>query len=85
MLSKRQKFDPLDLEIVERVYEVGCAYLAARDLNEHPTKHAEEEAALRETVFAVAGSGKLDFDTLCDSVIAQIENVRKMTRAAVAS
>jgi hypothetical protein len=27
MFSERQKFDPVDLEIVERVYEVACAYL----------------------------------------------------------
>ena len=85
MLNARQKFDPLDLEIVERVYEVGCAYLAARDPYEDVTKHAEEEATLRKTVFVIAGTGQLDFDTLCDSVIAQIEKIRTMARAAVAS
>ena len=57
MLNVRQKFDPLDLEIVERVYEVGSAYLAARDLYEDETKQAEEEAALRKTVFAMPVRG----------------------------
>jgi hypothetical protein len=47
-------------------------------------KHIEEEAALRKTVFAVAGAGQLDFDTLCDSVIAQIEQLRKTSRPAIA-
>jgi hypothetical protein len=83
--NARQKLDPLDLEIVERVYEVGCAYFAARDLCEDATKHAEKEATLRKTVFAIAGTGQLDFDTLCDSVIAQIEKIRTMAKAAVAS
>ena len=46
MPNVRQKFDPLDLEIVERVYEVGCAYLAAEDLYEDVKRHAEEVATL---------------------------------------
>jgi hypothetical protein len=85
MPNVRQKFDPLDLEIVERVYEVGCAYLAAQDLYEDVKRHAEEVATLRKTVFAIAGTGQLDFDTLCDSVIAQIEKIRTMARPAVVS
>jgi hypothetical protein len=61
MLNVRQRFDPLDLEIVERVYEVACAYIAAR--------YYKGDS---KTVFAVADAGQLDFDMLCDSVIAHI-------------
>ena len=49
------------------------------------TKRAEKEATLRKTVFAIAGTGQLDFDTFCDNVIAQIEKNRTMAKAAVAS
>ena len=52
---------------------------------ENATKHAEKEATLRKTVFAIAGTGQLDFDTFCDNVIAQIEKIRTMAKAAVAS
>jgi hypothetical protein len=44
----------------------------------------EDETALRKTVFAVADAGQLDFDMLCDSVIAHMDRLRKMSRAAVA-
>jgi hypothetical protein len=81
-LYLRQKFDPSDLEIVDRVYAVACAYIEARDLYRDTEKDAEEEVALRKLVFALAGSGRLDFDTLCDSVLASIDKYRGLSRAA---
>jgi hypothetical protein len=78
----RQKFDPLDLEIIDRVYEVACAYIEARDLYRDTDKDAEEEDALRKLVFALAGPGQLDFDTLCDDVLASIDEYRTMSQAA---
>jgi hypothetical protein len=81
MSNARQKFDPLELEIVERVYEVGCAYLAARGLYEDAAIHAEEEVMLRKAVFSSIGTEHLDFDALCDSVISQIETIRALARA----
>jgi hypothetical protein len=81
-MTLRQKFDPLDLEIVDGVYEVACAHIEARDLYRDTDKDAEEEDALRKWVFAVAGPGQLDFDTLCDDVLANIHEYRIMSRAA---
>jgi hypothetical protein len=79
-LNLRRKFDPLDLEIIDRVFEVACAYIEARDLYRDPTKDAEEEEILRKQVFALADNGRLDFDTLCDQVLASIDQYR--SRAA---
>jgi hypothetical protein len=31
-LNARHAFDPLDLEIIDRVYEVACAHIEARNL-----------------------------------------------------
>jgi hypothetical protein len=78
----RQKFDPLDLEIVDRVYEVACAYIEARELYRDTDKDSEEEDVLRRRMFALAGVGQLDFDTLCDDVLASIDEYRVMSRAA---
>jgi hypothetical protein len=81
-MTLRQKFDPLDLEIIDRVYEVACAYIEARDLYRETEKDAEEEEALRKQVFALARTGQLDFDTLCDDVLASMDEHRTMSRAA---
>jgi hypothetical protein len=72
-------FNPLDLEILDRVYEAAWAHIEARDLYRDPRcdpqKDGAREDALRKTVFTVAGTGPVDFDTLCDKVLASI-NVR---------
>jgi hypothetical protein len=80
----RQKFDPLDLEIVDRVYEVACAYIEARDLYRDPAKDTDEDDTLRKQVFAMVGDGPLDFDTLCDRVLASMDRY-KTSRAACAA
>src|SRR5262249_48092261 len=80
-LNLRQKFDPLDLEIIDRVYDVARAYIEARDLYRDTTKDAQEEHVLRKQVFALAGPAFLDFDTLCDRVLLSIDQYRSMSRA----
>ena len=80
-LNARHAFDPLDLEIVDRVYEVACAHIEARNLSE-PQKCAEEEDYVRQWAFALAGVGSFDFDSLCDKVLANIVTLRVMSRAA---
>jgi hypothetical protein len=79
-LNLRRKFDPLDLEIVDRVFEVACAYIETRNLYRDPAKDSDEEDVLRKLVFAVADNGPLDFDTLCDRVLASMDQYR--SRAA---
>lgn len=81
-LNLRQKFDPLDLELIDRVYEVALAYIEARDLYRATAKDADEEGALRKTMFTCASSGPLEFDTLCERVLASMDDYRTMSRAA---
>ena len=69
MIELRQKFDPLDLEIIEQVYGVACAYIEAKNLYSNANRTPGEEDALRKSIFALAGTGVIDFDTLCDKVL----------------
>jgi hypothetical protein len=82
--QRRQKFDPLDLELIDRVYGVACAYIEARDLYRDPAHDKDEEDALRKQVFALANNGPLDFDTLCDGLLASMDQYRRLRRATVA-
>ena len=63
-------FDPLDLEIIDRVYEAAWAQVEAREPNRNIELDGERQEALRKRVFACAHSGSVDFDILCESVIA---------------
>jgi hypothetical protein len=67
-----QKFDPQDLEMLDRVYALARLYLVARDLCSIKEEDPEEIAALRKNVFALAGSGPVTFDSLCDKVLATL-------------
>jgi hypothetical protein len=65
-------FNPLDLEVLDRVYEAAWAHIEARDLYRDSEKDGAREDALRKTVFTVSGTGPVDFDTLCDKVLASL-------------
>jgi hypothetical protein len=67
--KRRGVFDPLDLEIIDRVYETALAQLEAREPLRDREKDAERERALRKLVFALATPGNVDFDTLFDRVL----------------
>jgi hypothetical protein len=72
-LNPRHIFNPLDLEILDRVFEAAWAHIEARDLYRDPQKNAAREDALRKTVFIVASTSPVDFDTLCDKVVASLK------------
>jgi hypothetical protein len=74
-VNRRDKFNPEELELIDRVYAVTCAYIEARDLY-HVATDAEEQDALRQMMFAVAASTPLDFDALCDRVLVSMDNFR---------
>jgi hypothetical protein len=67
-LSSSHIFNPLDLEILARVYEVARAHIEARDLYRDLNDGARVDT-LRKTVFTLAGTGPVDFDTVCDKVL----------------
>ena len=68
-------FDPLDLEIFDRVYEAAWARLEAREPFRDREKDGERGEALRKLVIALAIPGKVDFDTLCDQVLASLPEI----------
>ena len=73
MDSFKNAFDPLDLEIMDRVYEVAWAHIQAREFSRRVGSRTQK--ALRRKIFGIArveGPGHIDFDTLCEAVLATI-------------
>jgi hypothetical protein len=69
MSSYKRVFDPLDLEIIDLVYEAALVQIAARDPLSDPIKELERQEALKKLVFAVAQPGSVEFDHLLDKVL----------------
>ena len=67
-------FNPLDLEIMDRVFEAAWAQVEARDPSRDRSKDGERRDALRKWMFVLATPGSVDFDTLCDKVLTIIPN-----------
>ena len=65
-------FDPLDMEIIDLVYEVAWEQVSSREPDRDLAQDEERQASLRKRVFALAGSGGVDFDTLLDRVLASL-------------
>jgi hypothetical protein len=65
-------FDPLDLEIIDRVYEATWAQVEARYPSREREQDETRQKALRRWLFVLAGGGPVEFDTLCDRVIASL-------------
>ena len=63
-------FHPLDLETIDRVYEAAWAELEARDPFRDREKDGERGEALRKLVMDQTGTGRVDFDTLYERVVA---------------
>jgi hypothetical protein len=75
MGSFKQAFDPFDLEIIDRVYEVAWAHVEASEPGRDIARNGERQRALRKKIFGIArivGSGHVDFDTLTELVLATI-------------
>lgn len=66
-------FNPLDLEILDRVYEAAWAQVEAREPFRDREQDSQRQEELRKLVMDQAGTDKLDFDTLCDRVLANME------------
>jgi hypothetical protein len=65
-------FHPLDLEIMDRVFEAAWAELEARDPFRDREKDGERGETLRKLVMDQTGTGKVDFDTLLGRVVANM-------------
>ena len=66
-----QVFLPLDLEIMDRVYEAAWAELEACDPCRDREKDGERGETLRKLVMDQTGTGEVDFDT----VLARVANM----------
>jgi hypothetical protein len=66
---KHHFFDPLDLEIIDRVYEAAWAQLEAREPTRDRAADEGRQEALRKRIFDLAGSRPVDFDDLYDAVV----------------
>jgi hypothetical protein len=70
--QKPRVYNPLDLEIIDYVYEVAWEQVKARDLFRDTSRDEERKLRLRRLIFVLAKPGKVDFDTLCDRVMANL-------------
>jgi hypothetical protein len=73
MGSYPQVFDPLDLEIIDRVYETAWARLEALEPLRDRERDGKREEKLRKLIFDFAHTSKLgghvDFDELSEMVL----------------
>jgi hypothetical protein len=68
MSSFARVFDPLDLEIIDRVFQAAWARVEAEPSLHDGRTDDELKEMLRKRVMICAATGKLDFDTLYDKV-----------------
>jgi hypothetical protein len=61
---------PLDLEVIDRVYEAAWAQLPAMNLPRDEMEVLDRQKNLRKRLFALARPGGVEFDTLFDMVLA---------------
>ena len=73
MSVDRSAFDPLDLEIIDRVYEAALAHLLVRFPDLTPEDEAKPHDNLRKRLFALANTGKVEFYTLYNMVVSSYD------------
>jgi hypothetical protein len=79
-------FNPLDLEVIDRVYEAAWAQLLAMNLPRDEMEELDRQKNLRKRLFALARPGGVEFDTLCDMVLASYSpKKRRSERTSVGS
>src|SRR5262245_13873415 len=75
-INLRDRFNPEELELIDRVYAVARTYIEARCPYHDATPDADEQDALRQMIFAVATGTPLEFDALCDGVLVAVGRYR---------
>lgn len=68
--QSREAFLPLDLEIIDHVFKAVWAQVEAREPLRDRANDEELQEAIRKRIFAFAGCGPIDFDILCEKLIA---------------
>jgi hypothetical protein len=67
-----QVFGPLDLEIIERVYDAAWAELEAREPFRDRERDEEPRDELRKLIMDNTGTGRVEFDALYERVLANM-------------
>jgi len=65
-------FDPLDLEIIDRVDEAAWAPVEAREPFRDKQQDGERQETLRKLLMDEAITDKIEFDSLCEKVLAKM-------------
>jgi hypothetical protein len=66
--KQARMYDPLDLEVLEQVYEAAWARIEAAELGRDKSRDGELQMALRKWIFALATGHPVDFDGLLDKL-----------------
>ena len=61
-------YDPLDLEILDRVYEAAWARFEATEPRRDRAQDEQRQEALRQLVFTLARGHPVDFDALLEKL-----------------
>jgi len=65
-------FDPLDLAIIDRVYDAAWAQLEAREPFRDKERDGERQDVLRKLIMDDTGTTTIEFDALYDKVLADV-------------
>jgi hypothetical protein len=68
-LNLHPAFDPLDLEIIDLVYEAVCVHLASNYPDHGATPDEQWQPILRKRLFAIAEPGPVGFDALWERTV----------------
>ena len=71
-----QVFGPLDLEIIDRVYDAAWPEVEAREPFRDRERDDDRRAELRKLVMDNTGSGRVEFDALYERVMANMPGKR---------
>jgi hypothetical protein len=70
--TRPRAFNPLDLEVLDRIYEAAWEKVKTRDLYRDTSKDEERKQALRRMLFVLARPGEVDFDVLYDRLLTNV-------------
>ncbi len=74
-----QVFGPLDLEIIDRVYDAAWAELEAREPFRDRERDEERRDELRKLIMDSTGTGRVEFHALCARVLANMPRKRSFS------
>src|SRR5262245_1684113 len=69
-------YDPLDLEVIDLVFEAASVQIAAKHPLPSPEDESNRQARLKKLVFACAQPGSVKFDELLDKVLERASDLK---------